>query len=100
MLATGLWILLSIGFSLYVSHFGRYNETYGTLGAGAVLLLWFWLSSIVIIVGAEVNAVWAIEPSPAPLPGDVAAVDQPAQQQSDEAATGSVGGSEHPRSVR
>lgn len=62
-LAASLWVLLSIGFSVYVSNFGRYNETYGALGAGAVLLLWFWLSSIVIIIGAQVNAVWAADPS-------------------------------------
>jgi membrane protein len=89
-LATGLWILLSIGFSVYVSHFGRYNETYGTLGAGAVLLLWFWLSSIVIIIGAQINAVWGIEPAPAPARGAATAMGEAERQQSGGAGTGTV----------
>lgn len=54
-IATGLWLAISFGFSFYVSAFGRYNQTYGALGAGAVLLLWFWLSSLVVILGAQVN---------------------------------------------
>lgn len=56
LIATGLWLAISFGFSTYVSEFGRYNETYGALGAGAVLLLWFWLSSLVVILGAQINA--------------------------------------------
>jgi membrane protein len=55
-LATVLWIAGSIGFSIYVENFGKYNETYGTLGAVAVLLLWLWLSAYVVLLGAEVNA--------------------------------------------
>ena len=54
-LATLMWTAASIGFSVYVSSFGSYNETYGTLGAAVVLLLWFWLTSLAIIVGAEFN---------------------------------------------
>ena len=54
-IATGLWLAISLGFSYYVSAFGRYNQTYGALGAGAVLLLWFWLSSLVVILGAQIN---------------------------------------------
>ncbi|MGI9666498.1 MAG: YihY/virulence factor BrkB family protein [Acidimicrobiia bacterium] len=56
-IATSLWVLTSVGFSVYVSSFGRYNETYGTLGAAVVLLLWFWLTAIVVILGAEFNQV-------------------------------------------
>lgn len=59
-LATGLWVLTSVGFSVYVSSFGRYNETYGTLGAAVVLLLWFWLTAIVVILGAEFNEVLTV----------------------------------------
>ncbi|MCW2243457.1 YihY/virulence factor BrkB family protein [Azospirillum canadense] len=55
-IATMLWILASVGFSLYVSHFGSYNQTYGSVGAGVVLLLWFNLTSYVILMGAELNA--------------------------------------------
>lgn len=54
--ATILWVAGCSLFSLFVSNFGNYNETYGSLGAVAVLLLWFWLSALVVILGAEINA--------------------------------------------
>ena len=54
--ATLLWIAGSALFSIYVSRFGSYNETYGSLGAVIVLLLWFWLTSYIILAGAELNA--------------------------------------------
>jgi membrane protein len=52
-----VWGLASWGFSFYVSRFGSYEATYGSLGGIIVLLLWMWISSIVLLVGAEVNAV-------------------------------------------
>jgi membrane protein len=52
-----LWILASLGFSLYVGHFGRYEVVYGALGGVIVLLLWMWISAIVILLGAEINAI-------------------------------------------
>ena len=55
-IATILWLGCSSFFSLFVSNFGHYNETYGSLGAVAVLLLWFWLSALMILFGAEINA--------------------------------------------
>jgi membrane protein len=56
-LATGLWIAISIGFRIYLARFDTYNvETYGTLGGVMVLLLWFYLSGLAILVGAELNA--------------------------------------------
>jgi membrane protein len=51
-----LWILGSVGFSVYVSNFGRYNKTYGSLAAVVVLLLWLYLSSFAILLGAVVDA--------------------------------------------
>jgi membrane protein len=51
-----LWILASWGFSRYVSSFGSYDRTYGSLGGVIVLLLWMWISSLVLLVGAETNA--------------------------------------------
>jgi membrane protein len=53
--ATTMWTVTSIGFSVYVSSFGRYNETYGTLGGAVVLLLWFWFTFLAILLGAEMN---------------------------------------------
>lgn len=53
--STLLWVLGSIGFSLYVSHFGSYNSTYGSIGAVVVLLMWFWLSAYIVLIGASIN---------------------------------------------
>ncbi|WBU64150.1 YihY/virulence factor BrkB family protein [Paracoccus aerodenitrificans] len=44
-------------FSFYASNFANYNQTYGTLGAVIVLMMWLWISAIVVLVGAEINAV-------------------------------------------
>ena len=54
--ATAVWIGASVLFSLYVRHFASYNETYGTLGGVIILLMWFWVSAFVILMGAELNA--------------------------------------------
>lgn len=51
-----LWIVGSALFSLYVTRFGSYNETYGAAGAVVILLMWFLLSSYAILIGAEINA--------------------------------------------
>jgi membrane protein len=55
-LATVLWVIISLGFKFYLARFGSYNETYGTIGGVMVLLLWFYLSGIALLVGAELNA--------------------------------------------
>jgi membrane protein len=49
-------IVASAGFSFYTSNFAAYGDTYGSLGAVIVAMMWFWLTSIVVIVGAEINA--------------------------------------------
>ncbi len=54
--ATILWLLISIGFRFYVMHFGQFNKMYGTIGAAIVVLLWFYLSGLVLLVGAELNS--------------------------------------------
>jgi membrane protein len=54
--ATLLWVLVSLGFKLYISYFGSYNETYGAIGAVIMLMTWLYLSSLAIIFGAEMNA--------------------------------------------
>ncbi len=54
--ATALWLLASLGFKYYVANFGNYNETYGAIGGVMVLMLWFYISGLVILTGAEMNA--------------------------------------------
>ena len=50
------WGGLSIGFSWYVEHFGSYNKTYGSLGAIIGFMTWIWLSTTVLLLGAQINA--------------------------------------------
>jgi membrane protein len=56
-LASGGWIISSSVFAWYVEHFADYTIIYGSLGGIVVLLTWLYLSSIVILVGGELNAV-------------------------------------------
>ena len=55
-LATVLWLITSLIFKFYVSHFASYNATYGAIGGVIVLLLWLYVSSLAVLVGAELNA--------------------------------------------
>ena len=50
------WIVASLVFALYVSNFGSFDKTYGTLGGVVVFLLWMWITNIAILFGAEFNA--------------------------------------------
>lgn len=50
-------MLTSWGFSYYVSNFGNYSATYGSLGGIIVLMVWLFLSGMMIIIGGEVNAI-------------------------------------------
>lgn len=54
--ATILWLAGSVSFSLYVANFGDYNKTYGALAAIVILLTWFYLTALVVLIGAELNA--------------------------------------------
>ncbi len=54
--ATAGWILVSMLFSYYVSEFANYSATYGSLGGIIVLMIWFYLSGMMIILGREINA--------------------------------------------
>jgi membrane protein len=55
-MATLLWLLASLAFKFYVANFGNYNETYGSLGGIIVLMLWFYITGLAILAGAEMNA--------------------------------------------
>src|SRR4051812_8234002 len=54
--ATLLWLVASLGFGLYVSHFGNYNATYGSLGGVVVFLTWLYLSAYILLMGGEMNS--------------------------------------------
>jgi membrane protein len=54
-IAYAVWLVGSLALSRYVSNFGSYNATYGSLGAVIGFLVWMWLSTIIVLVGAEIN---------------------------------------------
>ena len=56
LVAAALWVGASALFSLYVSEFSSYDKTYGSLGAVVILLMWFYISALAILMGAEINA--------------------------------------------
>ncbi|CAA9307091.1 MAG: Ribonuclease BN [uncultured Friedmanniella sp.] len=55
-IATVLWIVASVGFSLYISNFSSYAKTYGALAGIVILLLWLFITSYAVLLGAEINA--------------------------------------------
>ena len=55
-IATVIWLAASVGFSVYVDHFGSYGKTYGALAGVAVLMLWLWITAHIVLLGAEINA--------------------------------------------
>jgi membrane protein len=55
-LATLLWLGASLALKFYIGNFGNYNETYGAIGTVMVLMLWFYVSGLAILIGAELNA--------------------------------------------
>jgi membrane protein len=59
LVAIGLWLLLTTGFRVYLQYFNNYNKTYGSLGAVIILMLWLYLTSMVILIGGAINSVLA-----------------------------------------
>ncbi len=67
-----VWLAASLGFSTYVAHFSTFGITYGALGGIVVLLLWMWISSLALMLGAELNAVLARQrPERTPAQGEL-----------------------------
>ncbi len=56
MTGVALWLLVSFCFRFYLRYFDRYSMSYGSLGAVIILMLWFYLTGLVYIFGAAVNA--------------------------------------------
>ena len=56
LLATVLWLIVSVLFSFYVGHIASYDSTYGPLGAVVGVMMWFWVTAYVVLLGAELNA--------------------------------------------
>jgi len=54
-IAIALWVLVSLGFRLYLHFFNSYSATYGSLGALIILMLWFYLTGAAILLGGEIN---------------------------------------------
>src|SRR5262249_41068939 len=68
-LSTALWLAISLGFKYYVKHFTSYPSTYGAIGGVIVMLLWFYVSALAVLVGAELSAEIAHAASDAEPPG-------------------------------
>ncbi|KMY48604.1 YihY/virulence factor BrkB family protein [Peribacillus loiseleuriae] len=56
--ATVTWLIISIAFSFYVSNFGHYSSTYGSLGGVIVLMLWLYVTGLILVIGGEINAIF------------------------------------------
>lgn len=54
--AVAMWLLVSLGFKLYVDNFGHYNKVYGSLAGTIVMMLWLYWSGVVLLIGGEINA--------------------------------------------
>jgi membrane protein len=57
MIGTLVWLLASWCFGIYASHFGTYNLTYGSIGGVIVLLIWFYITGFILLMGGEMNAI-------------------------------------------
>ena len=54
--AVAAWMVVSIGFEVYVNSFATYNDTYGALGTTIAALVWLWLTNLTLLMGVELDA--------------------------------------------
>ena len=66
MAAATLWLLVSVALRTYLSHFADYQKTYGAIGGVIVALLWFYVTSLAILIGAQLDATIERASEPAP----------------------------------
>jgi membrane protein len=66
---TAVWFAATYVFGLYVAHFASYNSTYGALGGVAILMVWFYLTSFILLLGVELNALLEQRATPASTAG-------------------------------
>lgn len=83
--AAASWAAVSIAFSYYVTHFASYNEVYGSIGAVIAMLVWLWISSFLVLLGASLNA--ELEKRSAALPASVVAQDDTTSAQPPDAVS-------------
>jgi membrane protein len=88
----GLWIVLSLAFSIYVRNFSSYGAVYGAFAAAIILLLWLYLSANAFLFGAELNAELERNAGAAPEPGGGYGSPAPADAASDSSRSVSSGG--------
>src|SRR5207248_8831889 len=92
--AVTVWLIASWGFSFYVLHFGEYNKTYGAIGGAVVMLMWMWISAMVLLTGALINAVLedlSRRTTPATAPADrITGSATPAQKHRPRSADGAT----------
>lgn len=79
-LFTVVWILATVLFGLYVANFGSYSATYGALGGVIILLTWLYLTSFILLLGAEMNAIVDAEEDPAGFAERQRQVNEPAAE--------------------
>ena len=92
LIATVLWIIGSVVFSLYVNNFGSYNKTYGAIAGVIVLMLWLYLTSYIVLLGAEINAESERQPREDTTTGDPAPMGRRGAAAADEVAEESAAG--------
>jgi membrane protein len=80
--ATLAWLVATWGFGVYVSHFGKYNVTYGSIGGVIILMTWLFMSAFIFLLGGEINAI-LVRPADAEAP---ATGDEPAPAAPDQTA--------------